>query len=51
MFLVIFLSLDLNRTTSATSFLPEYKDILFAFDHSATDFRLRLICLFMSFQE
>ena len=36
MFLVILLSLDLNRTGSI---LPEFKDILFAFNHSTIDFR------------
>ena len=48
MFFVIFLSLDLNRTSFD---LPEFKDILFAFSHSAIDFRLWLIFLFMSFKE
>ena len=48
MFLVIFWSSDLNRTSSV---LPEFKDILFAFSHSAIDFRSRLIFLFMSFKE
>ena len=36
MFLVILLSLDLNRTGSI---LPEFKDILFAFNHSTIYFR------------
>ena len=44
-FLVIFLSLDLDRTSSV---LPEFKDILFAFSHSAIDFKSQLIFLFMS---
>ena len=48
MFLVAFLFLDLDRTSSV---LPEFKDILFAFNHSAIDFKSQLIFLFMSFEE
>ena len=48
MFLVIFWTYDVNRTSSV---LSEFKDILFAFSHSAIDFRSRLIFLFMSFKE
>ena len=43
-FCIFFLSLDLNRISSI---LPEFKDNLFAFSHSAIDFRSWLIFLFV----